>query len=42
MKLNIHVLITATMLLRKMLSVDGKTFSEMIIRQHSILITFKQ
>ena len=33
---------TATILLRQMLSVDGKTISEMIIRQHSILITFKE
>ena len=42
MKMNIHVRITTTILLRKMLSVDGKTISEMSIRQHSIMITFKE
>ena len=42
MKMNIFILITATILLRKMLRVDGKTISEMIIRQYLILIIFKE
>ena len=42
MKMNTYVMIIATILLRMMLNVDGRTISEMIIRQHLILITFKE